>query len=413
MVSHLRRPSGASIVSFLGGVVLSALVFDSGLRLIEATPLWRILPVIEPIPGQPDREFGFDSTPGAQGIWTNEHRARFRVNSFGLRDVERDLVKPAGTIRVGLLGDSMVEAMQVSQQATFGTLAEHRLRSEGYKIELINLAIAGPSPIRQLLRLEQRGYALSFDLVLANSAGSSFWSGALRDDSQNPGYVDAGDGRLVRGYAFRARFSQRHADDLWGRSFVVLYQHSPLFRMLYLRGKEPPRQLLGLAATQSPSPSVAPSAQPDPATVCTAAATALEPHIALWLHHQPAREWAATAAFLADFSMSTAAHGVKVLYAVRDIALSPPNCAWVDAHRAELIAAMETEFSRRGMTFVDWSAKVAAAAGRRDLGPLHGFGVHRGGGHLNYDGHRAWASALVDLLKTELPRPHGVDRPSL
>jgi hypothetical protein len=412
MASRLKHRSAASVVSFLGGILLALLLFDSGLRLVEATPLWQILPVIEPIPGQPDREFGFDATPGAEGIWSKEHRSRIRVNSLGLRDVERDLVKPAGTIRVGLLGDSMVEAMQVNQEATFGALAERRLRSESYKIELINLAIAGPSPLRQLLRLEKRGYALNLDLVLANSASSSFWSGALRDDSQNPGYVEADDGRLVRGYAFRQRFSQRHADDLWGRSFVTLYQHSPLLRMLYLRGREPP-QLLRITATQTASPSIVAGAAPDPAALCRAAATALEPHIELWMHHQPAREWAATAQFLDEFSQSTAAHGVKVLYAVRDIPLSPSNCSSVDARRAELISVMEAEFTRRGMIFVDWSARVAAAAGRRDLEPLHGFGVHRGGGHLNYDGHRAWATALMDLLKTELPRLHGDSRPAL
>lgn len=66
---------------------------------------------------------------------------------------------------------------------------------------------------------------------------------------------------------------------------------------------------------------------------------------------------------------------------------------------------MAGEFSRRGMAFVDWSAAVAAAVGTRNLGPLHGFGVHRGDGHLNYDGHRAWAAALVDLLRTEVVHP--------
>jgi hypothetical protein len=412
MASRRKRSRDASVLAFLGGILLALLLFDSGLRLVEVTPLWRILPVIEPIPGQPDRDFGFDATPGAQGIWSKEHRARIRVNSLGLRDVERALVKPPGTLRVGLLGDSMVEAMQVSQEATFGALAEHGLRAEGYQVELINLAIAGPSPLRQLLRLEKRGYALNLDLVLANSASSSFWSGALRDDSQNPGYIEAGDGRLVRGYAFRQRFSQRHADDLLGRSFVALYQHSPLFRMLYLRGREP-AQLFRLTASQTASPASARIVAPDPAALCRATATALDPHIALWMQHQPALEWAATSQFLDEFSQSTAAHGVTVLYAVRDIPLAPSNCPSVDARRAELILAMEAEFRRRGMTFVDWSSSVAAAVGQRDLEWLHGFGVQRGGGHLNYDGHRAWAVALVDLLKTRLPRLHQDPQPTL
>ena len=188
MLSHPRRLRRSPVTFFLLGCTLALLLFDSALQLIEWTPLWRVLPLVEPILGQPDHAFGFDSTPGAVGIWSREHRARIRVNSLGFRDVERTVVKPEGTIRVGLLGDSMVEGAQVSQEATFGTIAEYMLRSQGYNVELINLAVAGPSPIRQLLRLEKRGYALNLDVVLANSAGSSFWTGALLDDSQNPAY---------------------------------------------------------------------------------------------------------------------------------------------------------------------------------------------------------------------------------
>jgi hypothetical protein len=402
-LSHLPRTT--YVGRLLIGGCLSLLLVDCGLRVIEATPLWRILPVVEPILGQPDREFGFDSTPGARGVWPREHRARVQLNSLGLRDVERELVKPAGTIRVGLVGDSTVEAVQVSQEATFGTIAEHRLRAEGYKIELINLAIAGPNPIRQLLRLERRGYALNLDFVLANSAAVSFFSGALLDDSGNPAYVDAGGGRVVRGYAFRQRFSQRHADDLWGRAFVALYQNSPLFRMLYLYVKEPWREILGLPAAQSSPRIVVAAAAPDPVSLCDAAAAALRPHIELWRDHRPEGDWAATTQFLDEFSESTRAHGVKVFYAVRDIPLPPVGCPSADARRAELTSVMAGEFTRRGMKFVDWSAAVAAAIGTRSLGQLHGFGMHRGDGHLNYDGHRAWADALVDLLRTEAVHP--------
>ena len=173
MSSSRLSPRVSSLGRFLFGAMLALLVVDLGLRLIEVTPLWRILPVVQPILGQPDKDFGFESTPGGRGIWTTEHRARLQLNSLGLRDVERDLAKPAGTFRIGLLGDSMVEAAQVSQQATFGAIAERRLRADGYNIELINLAIAGPNPIRQLWRLERRGYPLNLDLVIANSAASA------------------------------------------------------------------------------------------------------------------------------------------------------------------------------------------------------------------------------------------------
>jgi hypothetical protein len=402
-------PRVSRIGLFLLGGMLSLLVMDFGLRLTEATPLWRILPVVQPILGQPDKDFGFESTPGAYGIWTTENRAQVQLNSLGLRDVERDLAKPAGTFRVGLLGDSMVEAAQVSHEATFGAIAERRLRADGYNVELINLAIAGPSPIRQLWRLERRGYPLDLDLVVANSAASSFLSGKLLDDSENPAYVDLGIGQLAVGYGFRERFSQRHANDLIGRLFIVLYQNSPVFRMLYLRSREPLSGLLGLSSAQASSQRSVP-AVPTPASdaarvACDQATVALEPMINLWRHHRPELLWAATARFLDDIAQSARIHGVRLLYAIRDIPLPPVDCPATSA-RAELVLAMDREFASRRIGLLDWSTAIAeVAGGPAEIPRLHGFGIKKGAGHLNYDGHRAWATALIGVLQRELPPP--------
>src|SRR6516162_3596186 len=367
---------------FLFGGMLALLVVDFGLRLIEVTPLWRILPVVQPILGQPDKDFGFESTPGGRGIWTTEHRARIQLNSLRLRDVERDLAKSAGTFRIGLLGDSMVEAAQVSQQATFGAIAERRLRADGYNLELINLAIA-------------------------NSAASSFLSGKLLDDSENPAYVQTGNGQLAVGYGFRERFSQRHADDLIGRLFVALYQNSPVFRMLYLRSTEPLSVLLGLPSAQSASQrsvmGLPPPASEAARFACDQAAAALEPMLHLWRDHRPELLWAATARFLDDMAQSTQTHGVRLLYAIRDIPLPSPDCPATSA-RASLLLAMDREFTSRGIRLIDWSASVAnVVGGPAEIPRLHGFGVHKGAGHLNYDGHRAWATALIGILRREVP----------
>src|SRR5215470_337459 len=388
MSSSRLSPRVASLGRFLFGAMLALLVVDFGLRLIEVTPLWRILPVVQPILGQPDKDFGFESTPGGRGIWTTEHRARLQLNSLGLRDVERDLAKPAGTFRIGLLGDSMVEAAQVSQQATFG-------------------AIAGPSPIRQLWRLERRGYPLNLDLVIANSAASSFLSGKLLDDSENPAYVHTENGQLAVGYGFRERFSQRHADGLVGRLFVALYQNSPVFRMLYLRSTEPLSVLLGLPSAQSASQrsvmGLPPPASEAARFACDQAAAALEPMLHLWRDHRPELLWAATARFLDDMAQSTQTHGVRLLYAIRDIPLPPPDCPATSA-RASLLLAMDREFTSRGIRLIDWSAAVAeVVGGPAELPGLHGFGIHKGAGHLNYDGHRAWATALIGVLRRAVP----------
>src|SRR5262249_50779104 len=135
-------PRVSRFVRFLFGGMLALLVVDFGLRLVEATPLWRILPVVQPILGQPDKDFGFESTPGGRGVWTTEHRARLQLNSLGLRDVERDPAKPAGTFRIGLLGDSKAEGAQISQQPTFGAGAKRRPAADGYNTEPSNSGIA-------------------------------------------------------------------------------------------------------------------------------------------------------------------------------------------------------------------------------------------------------------------------------
>jgi hypothetical protein len=409
MMSFRRSsPALAHLCRFAVGGILAVAVMEAGLRLIEETPLWRVLPVVQPIPGQPDKDFGFDSTPGARGIWTTEHRARLQMNSLGLRDVEREVAKSAGTFRVGLLGDSMVEAAQVSQEATFGALAERRLRADGYNVELINLGIAGPSPIRQLWRLEKRGYRLDLDLIMANSTAGSFLSGLLLDDSETPGYVDAGNGQLVVGYGFRQRFSQRHAEGLLGRLFIALYQNSPVFRMLYLRSKEPWPILLGLPAAQSsaqrPTPGPAPPDSDASRLACDQARAALDSMIHLWRDHHPELLWAATARFLDDFAESARSHGVRVFYAIRDIPLPPADCTLPTAVRADLLLNMDRQFTSRGMQLIDWSAAISqVAGGPANVPRLHGFGMHKGAGHLNFDGHRAWASALIDVLRRELP----------
>jgi hypothetical protein len=102
-------------------------------------------------------------------------------------------------------------------------------------------------------------------------------------------------------------------------------------------------------------------------------------------------------------AQSTRTHGVRLLYAVRDIPLPPPDCPATSA-RAELLLAMDREFSNRGIHLIDWSAAVAeVVGGPAEVPRLHGFGIHKGAGHLNYDGHRAWATALIGVLRREIP----------
>ena len=165
--------------------------------------------------------------------------------------------------------------------------------------------------------------------------------------------------------------------------------------------------LLGLPSAQSAGqqslPALAPPASEATRFACDQATAALEPMIHLWRDHRPELLWAATARFLDDMAQSTRTHGVRLLYAIRDIPLPPRDCPATSA-RAELLLAMDHEFTSRGIRLIDWSAVVAeVVGGSAEVPRLHGFGIHKGAGHLNYDGHRAWATALIGVLRRELP----------
>ena len=165
--------------------------------------------------------------------------------------------------------------------------------------------------------------------------------------------------------------------------------------------------LLGLPSAQSAGQQSA-LAVPPPASeaarvACDNATAALEPMIDLWRDHRPELLWAATARFLDDLGQSARTRGVRVLYAIRDIPLPPPDCPAASA-RASLLLAMDREFTSRGIRLINWSAAVAeVVGGPAEVPRLHGFGIHKGAGHLNYDGHRAWATALIGVLRRELP----------
>jgi hypothetical protein len=83
----------------------------------------------------PDRVVGWKLLPNLHFIWTGhywyarEFSVPVKTNSIGFRDIERTIAKPTDASRVVLLGDSMVEALQVPFDKTAGHLLEQRLNA--------------------------------------------------------------------------------------------------------------------------------------------------------------------------------------------------------------------------------------------------------------------------------------------
>jgi lysophospholipase L1-like esterase len=84
-----------------------------------------------------------------------------------MRDREHTLEKPAGTFRILLLGDSFMEALQVSADSMLATLMERDLTSAtGRPVEVINGGVSGWGTNDELRYLTKYGLAYHPDLVV-------------------------------------------------------------------------------------------------------------------------------------------------------------------------------------------------------------------------------------------------------
>jgi hypothetical protein len=113
------------------------------------------------------------------------------LNSWGMRDVERTVAKPAGaTPRIVFVGDSFVES--ASTPLSLPAAVERRVAATGGTIEAINLGISGTDPRSYYYRLRDVAMKLSPDAlflfiytgndIVAADNGYSVWP-SLVDES--------------------------------------------------------------------------------------------------------------------------------------------------------------------------------------------------------------------------------------
>jgi hypothetical protein len=110
----------------------------------------------------PDQQRGWQLRPGFGG-WMGGHETPFwvTINSAGMRDVERAVVPPAGTLRVAVLGDSYVQGIAVRQQDTLTTFLERDLAPcVADRVEALNFGVTGYGTAQELLtwRSHARSY---------------------------------------------------------------------------------------------------------------------------------------------------------------------------------------------------------------------------------------------------------------
>lgn len=178
-----------------------------------------------------DPVLGLGLIPGRSGI----HRSCFdgfvSINSHGMRDAERTHEKPAGRIRVGVFGDSVVEGLHVYP----GQLATQRLEKRLNRqlcqgiCEALNFGIGGFGTLQELLRYRRDGKPFGLDVVALVFVGNDVHNNIL-NNAYDPNYYAAPwlevtvDGRSLIHYP-----EKPPAYDL----LKVLMEHFAAFRYAY------------------------------------------------------------------------------------------------------------------------------------------------------------------------------------
>jgi hypothetical protein len=120
---------------------------------------------------------GITYVPHAYYRHTKEGSSEGYFNSHGFRDYERDYAKPENGIRILVLGDSYVEALQVALENSFPALLEKKLNenSPSLKFEVLNLGQSGFGTADEYMRYLNFGLQYHPDLVvLAFLTGNDF-----------------------------------------------------------------------------------------------------------------------------------------------------------------------------------------------------------------------------------------------
>jgi hypothetical protein len=111
-----------------------------------------------------DGYLGYELIPNM----TIVHRgAILSTNDHGMHDHNYEVAKPAGTLRIALIGASRGMGSSVEMQETFENLLEEELNASlPMPVEILNFAYGGYDGVRKLMVLEQKAAKFDPDIVI-------------------------------------------------------------------------------------------------------------------------------------------------------------------------------------------------------------------------------------------------------
>lgn len=356
------------------------------LSLVLAEVAMGVLGIGDPILRDVHPVLGWAPIAGAEGWWTREGRGHVVITEHGFRGVRVPETKPAGTLRVAVLGDSYTEARQVALEDSFGVRLEAGLNGcHDAPVEVLAFGVSGYGTAQQRVLLEHRVWDFDPDVVIvAFLTGNDIADNhpALRVSGDPAPYYVFEDGSLVLDDSFTdgEDFRRRIEGGVWRD----LRRRSRLLRMLSGIGRSrrhhAGRGELGLRDE------IYETAPPGPD----------------W-----EQAWARTEAILTAMNRDVTARGARFgVVTLSNAVQVDPDPDVREAFRARLdvpdLEAPDRRIravgEREGFEVLTLVPILREHAERNDV-QLHGFeNTEMGAGHWNEAGHRVAATAMGQWL---------------
>ncbi len=367
------------------------------LAVVMAEIVLRFSTVDSPVWATADEHCGLRLRAGADGVFTAEGVAEFRINSAGWREREIAAAKPANTLRVAVLGDSFTAAFHVPMDSSFTRVLEDELArsasSQAPRVEVLNFGVPGfgTGQALQALRHYVRDYEPDIVLLAffaANDVADN--SRALSGAAYRPYFVER-DGELILDDSFLRDPAYLSRSDWKAKAFIAMSDYSRIVQIAaeLRRGRRvagqteqvQDRRRAGLTST-----------------------IYAEPQTDVWRD-----AWRVTERLIVTMRDEARAQGAKFgVVQIADAIQVHPELA----ERREFMtslglkdlsypgARIKEACARAGIPCLDLARPMGDSAAAQGV-HYHGFDESLGGGHWNEAGHRVAGRVIAQWLASD------------
>jgi len=345
--------------------------------------------------------------PGAEGWYTTEGQSYVKINSHGLRDHEVLVEKPAGCIRIAVLGDSFAEAVQVPLENSFPKVLEHVLNDgrdpSAAQFQVINFGVSGFGTGSELLALREKVWEYQPDIVVL----AMFLGNDIRDNSRElsqefdlarPFFSVDDNGALQLDNSFRDRVDWKNRQSRENYGLNQLINSSALLQLMHRT------RFQSAAHSQNARPPVKRNAWDEPGTNLE---VFREPRSETWKS-----AWETTRQLISAIDHEVQAHQSRLVVATLSIQVHPDPRLRQQFKEA---LGIEDEFypdrqiavycRLRSIPVITLAPRLQQRAQETGV-YLHGFDNSTiGKGHWNEAGHAAAGRFMAERIREATRQP--------